>query len=349
MDYARKPRRYLPAAHASLFQIRLSAGLTLVAACAALALAACSDSSGASTAHSGMAEHPVENGYISFSRYIPGGTHIFSVSPTGTDERQLTQDAGVQAHSAWSPSGTVVAFSQVDSDRSSIKTVNTVGGVVSTLVRDGAWALVPSWSPDGSRVAYTDDTTGDYQVYTVSVDGANVVQMTQAPSGTTYVGPKYSPDGKLLAFAMHRPQDAKGVQDLWVMNIDGSDPRRLTTGMNNAESRTWSPDGTRIAFNVVVNGVGQIFVINLDGTGLTQLTRNPGTTPAFAPGGIFPTMRGDVTPAWSPDGTRIAFASDSGGNFDVYTMKLDGSNIVQITKTPQQELSVGWGAQHSAS
>ena len=138
MGYTCKPRRYLPAAHTSPSRIRLSAGLAFVAACAALALASCSDSPGASTALSGMAENAAENGYITFSRFVPGRTHIFSVSPTGADERQLTQDAGVQAHSAWSPSGMVVAFTQVDSDRSSIKTVNTVGGAVSTLVMNGA-------------------------------------------------------------------------------------------------------------------------------------------------------------------------------------------------------------------
>lgn len=288
-------------------------------------------------------EHSAGGGVISFSRFVPGSTHIFTVTPLGTNEKEITDGAGVQAHSAWSPAGNIVSFTQVNDDGSSIMTVHSDGSAVSTVVKGSPWALVPSWSPNGKSVAYTDNATGDYQVYTASLDGSAVTQVTHAPAGTTFVGPKYSPDGSLFAFAMHQPQDAQGVQDLYVMNIDGSHIRRLTAGMNNAESRTWSPDGTRIAFNAVVNGVGQIFTVNLDGTGLTQLTHNPGTTPAFSPGGIFPTMRGDITPAWSPDGTRIAFASDAGGNFDIYTMKPDGSDVIQVTKTPQQELSVGWG------
>ncbi len=316
--------------------------LTLVVALGGWALAACSTSPSAANASASTDRHSV-GGVISFSRFAPGGTHIFTVTPLGADEHQITDGAGIQAHSAWSPEGNVVSFTQVNDDGSSIMTAHSDGSAVSTVVKGSPWALVPSWSPTGKSVAYTDNATGEYQVYTARLGGSGVTQVTHAPVGTTFVGPKYSPDGTLFALAIHQPQDAEGVQDLYVMNIDGSNIRRVTVGMNNAESRSWSPDGTRIAFNAVVDGVGQIFTINLDGTGLTQLTHNPGTTPPFSPGGIFPTMRGDITPAWSPDGTRIAFASDAGGNFDIYTMKPDGSDVIQVTKTPQQELSVGWG------
>lgn len=333
---------HCPVARKPAIRLGSTARLAIVACCAALTVSACVNSASPTAAAPSTGSHSVRNGPISFTRFDPRGSHLYTVAPSGGPEHRLSDDAGVQAHSAWSPSGTVVSYTQVNVDGSSINTMNADGGNVTSVLTGNPWALVPSWSPDGMRLAFTSNATGDYQVYTMGADGSDVTQVTHAPSGTTYVGPKYSPDGRQFAVALHRPQDPKDVQDLWVMGITGSNLKRLTNGMNNAESRTWSPDGKQIAFNAVVRGIGQIFVINADGTGLRQLTHNPGTTPAFAPGGIFPTMRGDVTPAWSPDGTRIAYASDIGGNFDIYTMKPDGSDVVQVTRTPQQELSVGW-------
>jgi hypothetical protein len=112
--------------------------------------------------------------------------------------------------------------------------------------------------------------------------------------------------------------------------------------VNNAEGRAWSPDGTRIVFNNMVNGVGQIFVINADGTGMRQITTNSANTPPLDIGDFFPTIRGDITPAWSPDGQWIAFASDRTGNFEVNIVRPDGSSLSQVTYTTNQELSLGW-------
>ena len=165
-----------------------------------------------------------------------------------------------------------------------------------------------------------------------------------AIEGTRQIGEvAISPDARRVVFSWAITEgDGAGTTELWLMNTDGSGQTRLTTGYKNAESRTWSPDGQRIAFNSIVDGIGQIYVMNSDGTGIQQVTTNPGTTPAFLPGGIFPPLRGDITPAWSPDGGRIAFASDRDGNFEIYTMTPAGTDLVRLTETPDQEVSVGW-------
>ena len=286
-----------------------------------------------------------DQGVISFSRLAETETSIFSIRADGQGETRLTQaqPSRMDLHSTWSADGSWVAFTELSSDRSRIMTMRADGSARTSITADGKYyALVPSISPDGARIAYTSDRDGNYEVYTIRADGTDEQQITRTDPPVTFVGPKYSPDGTKLLVAMRAaPTDPN--QDLYIINADGTGrPRRLTTGADNAESRAWSPDGTRVVFNNVVNGVGQIFVINTNGTGMKQITTNSANTPPLNIGEFFPPIRGDVTPAWSPDGQWIAFASDRTGNFEINIVRPDGSSLSQVTYTANNELSLGW-------
>jgi TolB protein len=217
--------------------------------------------------------------------------------------------------------------------------------------------IVPSFSPDGRYVVF-DSTNATTSVTTLfRIDAANdgnrtgLIPADQAPAEASYMGPKVSPDGTLLAFASDAG-NSPGAWDLWVMegwleapNGPGVSLRRLTTGANNSFSRSWSPDGSRLAFSSVRGGVSQICVIMVDGSGQRCLTNSAaGPGGAFSLGGIFPSFDGDVTPGWSPDGTRIAFCSNRGGPFAVYTMDAaDGGRLQHVTANGTgQHISLGW-------
>lgn len=92
-------------------------------------------------------------------------------------------------------------------------------------------------------------------------------------------------------------------------------------------------------------GAGQIITIELDSGRKRAVTAANDKYPALVPGGVFPALRGDMTPAWSPDGRRIAFASQSGpnGDFELATVCTDGSDRQQLTSgLREQYVTVAW-------
>ena len=135
----------------------------------------------------------------------------------------------------------------------------------------------------------------------------------------------------LIAFQSNRDDPGIGQHDVYVMNPDGSDPRRLTTA--GGEYPAWSPDGKQIAFARGKNEASEIWVMNADGSGQKRVTDRPAAT--------------DTSPAWSPDGTMIAFASSiiccgAGTNWDIWVINADGSGERNITNHPAQDLWPSW-------
>jgi WD40-like Beta Propeller Repeat len=135
-------------------------------------------------------------------------------------------------------------------------------------------------------------------------------------SGAYLRTPAWSRDGRHLAFVRF----LNGYNAIYVMDRDGSHPRRLTGArqdlIDELSSQAWSPDGRKLAFargpnmSTARGRPTSIFVMNANGTGLRQLTRN----------------NRDDDPAWSPDGPRIAFARYGSTNYgSIYVMNSDGS------------------------
>jgi TolB protein len=121
-----------------------------------------------------------------------------------------------------------------------------------------------------------------------------------------------------------------GIEDIYVIQPDGSDVRRVTvTEPVEGEHRfsgvpTWSPDRSQIVFasNRDDGGLANLYVVNVDGTNLRRLTDHDGL---------------DYTPDWSPDGSTIAFLSDRDGFYELYAMDADGSNVRRLTHLEKEE------------
>jgi WD40 repeat protein len=115
---------------------------------------------------------------------------------------------------------------------------------------------------------------------------------------------------------------------LFTMRTDGSAATRIPVDLpGEAIHPSWSPDGSRLAFDVQVGGDTEIYVVDADGSNLSKLTSTDGW---------------NFLPAWSPDGSRIAYVHASKSNHDIWLMNADGSNPVRLTHDPDFDLNPTW-------
>jgi Tol biopolymer transport system component len=101
----------------------------------------------------------------------------------------------------------------------------------------------PMSSPDGSKIVFESNRTGSAEIYTMDVDGKNLVQLTHNKASNH--SPVWSPDGSKIVFA----SDGEQQWEIYIMNADGSNLKRLTNQAGDDGHPHWSPDGKRIVFN----------------------------------------------------------------------------------------------------
>jgi Tol biopolymer transport system component len=191
-------------------------------------------------------------------------SEIFATYADGTGPVKLTHSAGPDVQATWSPDGSKIAFMSDPHDGSpGIFVMNSDGSdrhrVTSFKIGDN-----PSWSPDGSRIVF--ETGGhDSQIEVMNADGSQ--RHTIALINGHH--PAWSPDGGLIAFDVDYPEELAGIV---LIEPDGRPAGWVTRGSDALP--TWSPDSRRIAFQRSDGHDLEIFVIDVDGTNLTQLTHN---------------------------------------------------------------------------
>ena len=271
-------------------------------------------------------------------------------------------------------------------------------GVTATSIADAtksstAIVGVVAGGPATGRIAFASYRSFCTEIWSMKADGSNAVQLTGL--GDTYCsiyaeGAAWSPDGSKIAFYYapngNPPPGSYVVLDVFVMNRDRSDVHELA-GLYGTYGRgpltlvgrydpAWSPDGTKLAaagvFVYCAPGPGGscgtplppfITVMNADGSGL--VARGYGQEPAWSPDGTkiaftcgiaICVMNADGTgrtnltsdsssnsgPAWSPDGTKVAFRSNRPGHFDLYVMNADGSGVTALTVDTATEGRPAW-------
>ena len=238
---------------------------------------------------------------------------------------QLTSGPGYDYQPDWSPDGRFVAFASYRNDAVELWLLELASGRATALVADGAVNVEPRWSPDGGRLAYVSSAyEGRWHVFVAAVQGGragSTRRITEDRDGglpryyygahDQYLSPTWSPDGRELILVSNRGR-IWGSGGFWRVAAEpGAAPREI-----HYEETTWrarldgARDGKRVVYaSYVGRQWHQLWLMTADGGDPLQLTY-----------GDF-----DATaPRWSPDGRRIAYVSNEGGNSSLWTIDLPG-------------------------
>lgn len=225
---------------------------------------------------------------IAFQRNLADGNRdIFVINADGSGLRRLTTSKAADRFPVWTPDGSHVVFASNRNDPNFAKCtspnycnfdvfeMNADGTNVRQLT-SGFDDFVPSVSPAGT-IAFMSYRSGVSTVWTMAADGSQLQQLS--PDSLEAGFPRWSPDGTRLAFENNAcPTCAES--DIFLMNAQGKGIVQVTHDFQNNLDPAWSPDGKQLTFDHNIGtantqGPADIYRVNLNGTGLTQLTRDP--------------------------------------------------------------------------
>lgn len=249
-----------------------------------------------------------------------GPTSIYKVSADGSGLVELLPHSPDVEYwgPAWSPDGTLVAFSLITpgDDKSQLAIANSDGtNIVQLTDNDRGNNYLPAWSPDSQSIVYISqngDDTATAELYRIDIDGGSEVRLTD--NGAWEYGASYSPDGSQIVFGSERG----GQWQIYTMNADGSQQKPLPTSAH-GNAPDWSPDGTMFVFISDRDGDDDVWIMNIDGSGQRNLTND-----------LIDTETWDYNPRWSPDGRYIVFNSLLENTASVKILDLETMRIIDL-------------------
>lgn len=177
------------------------------------------------------------------------------------------------------------------------------------------FTLSHSWSPDSKYIIYSSERGKMWGIYSLSLGDFGEMSLFSS-KGLNLVG-GVSHDGR-IAFSSSKD----GSPEIYVMDINGSNYKKLTRSFGIDVSPVFSPDGSQIAFVSDRGGSPQIYIMASDGTRIRRLTFE----------GSY-----NTSPAWSPDGKWIAYVGLKNGNNQIFMIKSDGTDTRQLTEAGNNE------------
>jgi Tol biopolymer transport system component/predicted Ser/Thr protein kinase len=282
---------------------------------------------------------------------------------------RLTTNPAQDISPSWSPDGRYLAFIRRDDNENAIFVVPALGGSERKVgTADGTFSSQLwtecrlNWSPDGKTLAVPDRLSQEerYGIFLVSAEDGEKHRFTSPPENSGDGAPAFSPDGQKLAFIR---SIGFSSAEIYVTDTRGGEPRPLTHDGQRIHSLAWTADGQEIVFSSNRGGGFGLWRVAVDG-GIPEQVAGTGQnafSPAISlqgdqmvynvsfidsniwradgpaagrkgtPTKLISSTRQDHSPQYSPDGKKIAFASDRSGSEEIWTCESDGSNCTQLT------------------
>jgi TolB protein len=229
------------------------------------------------------------------------------------------------------PRGRYLVFDSTQGGSQQLYRLDLIAHAVSQLTRDAGSHEMPAYSHHCSHIAYVSNRPGTNQIVVVDGSGRFAKQITSGRMD--HIHPAWSPDD-LHVMSSVSPPTPQGIDAIYTAATNGSHERRLTPlAFGKSSYGSWSPDGRWIVYRRIIAGNSEVFLMRTDGMAQRNLTHSQ----SF-----------DGWPTWSPDGRRIAFASNRLRNdpsslmTQIFIMDRNGQHETVLAKTDGRDTAPRW-------
>jgi TolB protein len=264
---------------------------------------------------------------IAFVSDRSGHREIYVMDADGRNVRAATKSDSIKVFPDWLPDGGGILYTTYLKDGFPDLFVSSRGRAkAGRILRDvlpGAPKYRGVFAPDGDDLAIVATPGRAADLFRVRRTGKKLLRLTDN-GDVIDVAPSWSPDGKNLTFV----SDRSGTPQIYVMDRDGNNPRRLTYQSSYSATPAWSPDGRWIVYGVRAEGQFDLYLMDPGGEVTIPLVVHRGN---------------DQNPSWSPDGRKVVFSSDRRGRADLYMIDVNSRRLQRLTKASRDNIAPSWG------
>ena len=237
--------------------------------------------------------------------------------------RRLSAAGELVFDAQWSPDGTRIAYVAAVGRYAQVFLLDLRSGERRQLTEGEHLNAEPRWSPDGRSLVFVSQRDGAGQLHRIEADGSGRRRLSTL--GAPEASPSWSPDGSRIAFVR-----IAAKRDLWVMDADGDNAQALAFGPADEDSPLWTPDGRQLVYALRHPQHTEFRRVDLHSGETALLLRQQGMAQSAS---------------FSPDGRRLAFLSNSGGQpMSLWLAAADGSDARRLSQPSSDEMSPQWSA-----